>query len=185
MKLPLLASFFLLTLIGCATGSPPSAFERQAYYITTNWVPQVQGQIVLSNNVITGTNYVTQLVAQPHFEPREEVKAVMQTGGAVATGLGQPWVVPLLGLLWGLYGWWAEKRNSDKKKTMTVFGQNIETYSEVTKAQPGGAALDAKVKQVIVSQQVDAGVKKMAAEVHDERINIVDAKNSAEWVMQP
>lgn len=184
MNLPL-ASIFLLTLIGCATGAPPNSLERQAYYITTNWVPEVQGQIVLSNNVITGTNYVTGLVARPHFEPRQEVKAVLETGGTVGTALGQVWVAPLMGLLWGAYTWWAEKRNSDKKKAMVIFGQNIETYSEVTKAQPGGVILDAKVKEEIKAQQVDAGVKKMAAEVHDENVNTVDAKESAERAMRP
>lgn len=184
MNLPL-ASLFLLTLIGCATGAPPNSFERQAYYVTTNLVPQVQGHIVVSNNVITGTNWVTNLVAVPHFEPREEVKAVLQTGGTVGTALGQVWVAPLMGLLWGAYTWWAEKRNSDKKKAMVIFGQNIETYSEVTKAQPGGVMLDAKVKGEIISQQVKAGVKKLATEVHDDNVDPADAKRSAERAMMP
>lgn len=189
MKLPL-AFLFLLTLIGCSTGAPPSAFERSLYTVQTNYVTNVVALAQIdptnpTNKVVTNVVYQTNVFATYELTPKEAVVTGIQTGGTLGTmlGFGPSGVIAslLLGAL-SAFGAW---RSNRRGKALTILGQNIETASEIFKAQPGGAALDAKFKTEIKSQQVEGGVKKMAADVHDNQVNPGAAKESAERVMKP
>lgn len=173
MTRPLLAVLFLLTLIVSATA------QRQAYYLNTNWVPQVKQE---------GTNTVTNMVGMITAEavPPPVVATAAPVVPAEKTDSDLGFIITTLTtIIASILALLAKWKGMQQKKLNTTLGQNIETYSEVTKAQPGGVALDAKIKDEIQSQQVDAGVKKMAKEVREEQVNTSDAKESAERVMRP
>lgn len=167
----------LTVLVGCASAQP-SAFERGIYNVTTQRVEVV---VLRTNVTATATNIVAvpAFIEIPILNPRETVVGGIQTAGQVGATFGLPWLTPVLGLLGGLYAWWAEYRNSRKKKTLTAFGQHIETAREVIKLQPGGVAMEERFMDSIQSEQVKAGVKSEAAEVASNRVDTMEARESA------
>lgn len=188
MTRPLLSILFLAFLVGCVNGAPPNAFERSLYTVQTNYVTNVVALAQIdptnpTNRVVTNVVYQTNVFATYDLTPKEAVVTGIQTGGTIGTmlGFGPSGLVASLAL--GLLSAWGAWKSNRKGKALTILGQNIETASEIFKAQPGGAALDAKFKTEIKSQQVEGGVKKMAAEVHDNQVNPVAAKEAAERVI--
>lgn len=183
----LLSAFALVLIIGCAHGSPPTAFERGIYDIRTQ---QVEAVTMRTNFVVDGTNSryyyfpVTNFVEVEVRVPKESVKGTMSAVGAIGTGFGFPIAVPILGLLWGLYSWWAEWRNGQKKKAMKTLAQNVETSFETVKLATKNPIIADRLKEEIKAQQVDADVKEMVKGIVDSSVNTVKARESAERVVQ-
>lgn len=182
---PLLASILLLTLIGCAHGSPPSAIERTLYTVTTNYHTQVIPVAVVGTNaVVTATNYVTNIVATYDLHERESVRTGVSAGGAVASTFGFGAGGVIASILLGLYGAWAKFRNVKSNKLNVVLSQGIETAREIMVAT-SGLNVEKRFVEEVKSQQVEAGVKAEAAKVSSEKVNTSDAKDSAEKVISP
>lgn len=185
MTRPLLAVLFLASLIGCATGAPPSALERTLYTVTTNYHTQVVPVAVIgSNAVVTATNYVTNVVATYELHEREAVRTGVSAGGAVASTFGFGAGGVIASILLGLYGAWAKFKNVKSNKLNVVLSQGIETAREIMVAT-SGANVEKRFVEEMKSQQVEAGVKGDAAKVSSEEVNTAEAKESAENVISP
>lgn len=185
-----LSALFLASLLGCAHGQP-SAIERTIYDVRTSIVAVV---VLKTNYVIApGTTNLVPISIVPatnyaetyQLEPKQSVTSGIVTASGVAGTFGIGWAGALGTLLAMAYGGWAEYRNSRKKKTLTVFGQNIETAREVMKLQPGGAATEARFMDSVKSEQVKAGVKSESAEVANNRVDTREAKETAASVSKP
>lgn len=178
MKLPLLASLFLLTVVGT------SKADSYVSVTKTNWTPQALGfPHYDTNRVITNVTWTTNMIPSYEFEVKSNILATINTVGKTATDAGFPLGEIITSLIGAIIIAFVKWQQLQAKKLNTVLGQNIETYSEVLRAQPNGAVLDSKAKYEIKSQQVSADVKKMAAEVAEEKVNSVDAKAAADRVM--
>lgn len=174
----------LTVLVGCAHGQP-SAIERTIYDVRT----QIVAVVTLKTNYVIApgtTNLVpvaiipvTNYAEQYQLEPKQAVTSGIVTASGVAGTFGIGWAGALGTLLAMAYAGWAEYRNSRKKKTLTAFGQHIETAREVIKLQPGGVAMEERFMDSIQSEQVKAGVKSEAAEVASNRVDTREAKETA------
>lgn len=185
MKLPLLASLLLLTIVGCATGAPPSALERTLYSVTTNYHTQVIPVAIIGTNAtVTATNYVTNVVATYDLHERESVRTGVSAGGAVASTFGFGAGGVIASILLGLYGAWAKFKNVKSNKLNVVLSQGIETAREIMVAT-SGVNVEKRFVEEMKSQQVDADVKKEATKVSSENVNTAEAKKSAEDVISP
>lgn len=170
---------FLTLIVGCATGAPPSAFERTAYTVTTNFVTNINAvvQIGASNNVVA-TNFVTNVFSQYQLEPRPEVIAGIQTAGTVATTFGFGLGGVIVSVLLGAYGAYAKWQSARRGKANVVLTNNIEVGHETILAT-AGAAVAAQFIEAIKSAQVKAGVKEDIAAVVDNNVDEQEARMEA------
>lgn len=180
-----LSVLFLTVLVGCAAGSPPSAFERSIYNIQTQVVEIVTWR---TNAVIHGTNatiYVNPVTNHAEVYdriPKESVVTGIQTGGQIATTFGFGLGGIIASLVLGAYGAFATWQNNRKKKSMEVLTNNVEVGHETILAT-AGAAVAAQFIEAIKSAQVKAGVKREIAAVVDSRVDKKEAKFEAESVV--
>lgn len=180
MKQLFSAMAILTVLVGCVSGAPPSGVERAIYTVTTNYVTNVSNYVQIdTNRVVTNVVWFTNVSASYNLHPREEATETIVAVGAVGAGFGLPWLVPVIGLLGGLYAWWAEFRNSRKKTINKTFAQHIETAREIIKRQQGGAVSESRFMDVVKSDQVRAGVKLDAKEIADTMVDTMKAKETA------
>lgn len=175
----LAALLSLLVLVSVANADTFVSVKR------TNWTPQALGQPQYSTNgtSVISVTWFTNMIPSYEFEIKTNVVAAIAAVGKTASEAGFPLgeiITSLIGAIIIAFVKWQQLR---EKKLSTVLGQNVETYSEVVKAQPNGAELDRRTKQEIISQQVKADVKKMAADVHEDKVNPVDARAAADRVM--
>lgn len=174
----------LIVMVGCSTGAPPSGTERALYIVTTNLHTNISNFVQIdTNRVVTNVVWVTNVSASYDLHPREEATETISAVGAVGAGFGLPWLAPVLGLLGGLYAWWAEFRNSRKKTINKTFAQHIETAREVIKLQPGGVATEARFMDLVKSDQVRADVKPDAKEIADTMVDTMRAKSTAAGII--
>lgn len=173
----LTALFSLLLVAGIAMADSFVAVSK------TNWTPQALGfPHYDTNRVMTNVTWTTNMVPSYEFTNIiTTINAVGKTASDAGFPLGEI-ITSLIGAVIIAFVKWQQLK---QKKLSTVLGQNVETYSEILKAQPNGAILDSKAKYEIKSQQVTADVKKMAAEVAEEKVNIVEAREAADRVMAP
>lgn len=180
----LAAALLASVLLGCAHGQP-SAFERTIYDVRTQVVAVVtlQTNYVIApgttNPVPISVSPVTNLAEQYELQPKPTITSTIVTASGIAGTFGLGWAGALGTLLATAYAGWAEYRNSRKKKTLTTFGQHIETAREVIKLQPGGALMEVRFMDSVKSSQVKAGVKADAAQIVENRIDTEQAKTSA------
>jgi hypothetical protein len=181
---PFLTVGLLVLLVGCATGSPPTATERALYQVTTNFVTNVnQVAVVGTNGVVTATNWVTNVFQTFDLQPRASVEAGIRAGGVAATGFGFGLGGVIATILTAVYGAWATWKNVQNAKLAATFANNVQVYREVVRAQPSGTVLDEKLKEQIKAQQVESGVKEQAAKVVETKVNTVEAKAAAKNVL--
>lgn len=179
----ILSTLALALLIGCAHGAPPSGVERALYNVTTNYVTNISNYVQIdTNRVVTNVVWVTNVSASYDLQPRASVDTGVQATGALATGLGFPLAIPILGLLAGLYAWWAEYRNLRKAKLNTVLSNNVQVGRETILATAGPQA-ESQFVMAIASAQVKAGVKELAVAVKDSKVDEKEAREEAASVV--
>lgn len=167
---PLLASLFLLTLIAACSGG-----ERKAYFLNTNWVPQLKqdGTNVTTNMVGVITPEEAPLAVPVAPQAAKAVKADDPGSGLVGI------ITTLIAALLGAFFKWQQLR---QKKLNTVMGQGYEVSREIVKSS-AGAATEAKMVEQMKSDQVDAGVKGMGFDLSSNRVNTYDAKRTADAIL--
>lgn len=173
----------LTVLVGCASGAPPSGIERALYEVTTNYVTNVYNFVQIdTNRVVTNVVLATNITASYDLHKSSAVTGTISAAGVVGAGFGLPWLAPVLGLLGGLYAWWAEFRNARKATINKTFAQHIETAREVIKLQHGGSATEVRFMDAVKSEQVRAGIKADAAELAHNHVDTMEAKETAATV---
>lgn len=183
---PLLAALFLASLVGCASGSPPSSFERALYHVTTNYQTNVVGvSLVDTNRVVTNIVYQTNISQVVTLHPRESVVSGIKAGGAVATtfGFGLGGVVALV--VGGIYAGWATWKNARDGKALAVLTQAVETGREIIKTTPQGKELEENYIEWLKQNQRTAGVIALVGAVVEENVDNAAAKAAAELLTRP
>lgn len=177
---PLCCFAFLTLIIGCASAQP-TAFERGIYDVSTQ---HVEVLVLRTNVTATATNVIAvpATIELQRLNPNPKVIAGIQTAGQMGATFGIPWLTPVLGLVGGLYAWWAEYRNSRKAKANGVLTNNVQVARETILAT-AGANTEREYVDAIKSSQVKAGVNDDIATIKESKVDEKEAREEAASVV--
>ena len=188
----------ILLVAGC-TSPAPSAVERFLFTTITNYTPRVVSLTNVVGNEMTVT-VQTNLTPVIEFTPSPQAlawsSAVASIADMFAPGVGKLTLLASTGAL-GVYGISrrrklqdalavADGHEADSKTYMTAtetLAQTLEVFREVLKTTPQGQALNAKLTDLLVNNQMTAGVIREVATVVSATVNNEKAKRAAQMIL--
>lgn len=195
LALALALAVGLASLTGCSSTTPPTAFERHFFTITTNFVPvvtnwvesvtvtnQAAHTVTMTNEVFWRTNIFVETTYTANTNAAALVGSVDAITGILAPGWGQLAGVGLSGLL-GLWGLSRSRKAAQMTTGAAVLSQSIETLLNIIGTTPQGQQLTDKLKVELAKNQNAAGVLAEIANLVATQVDNDAAKKAAQAIL--
>lgn len=204
MKKNMLLSLIALSLLGCASTTPPTKLEQALFTTTTNYIPKIVvvtnlvtidiplyrtnevGVTQITTNHVTyeerQTNYTTQ--EQYTLTPKSSIKTGAQVGGALVNVVAPGWGTIISTGALALLGIWGHIRSAQRGKVAATVIQEVETVREFIKTLPDGANYDQAIVTFLKDHQVEAGVATSVMKILANKTNSDEARGAVDAITQ-
>lgn len=190
----------LLTLTAGCTSASRDSLEKYLFTTSTNLVPRVVSTTNIVGNemiVTVQTNLTPFIEVAPSPQAQAWATAASSIAEMFAPGVGKLTLLGTTGAL-GIYGVTRRRKLNDtiaerdeldeRQAKMSVatetLAQTMEVFREVLKATPQGQALNARLTDLMIKNQMTAGVLREVAQVVAATVDNDKAKRAAQLLLE-